>query len=225
MQAGFLCKKILKIFISGCGFIIVTFCLAYAYTLYHADVVRMDRQFSFVVREYESVDVGVFETEQIGGAGYALSLDGKDYVAVNVYNSVSVAERVQTTLGDAYAVHTVKLNDLYFSTRREKRNAEVYIGAFSSLDGCIQVLSQEIERLDTGATQQSSKRVLTLLKRQLSYLSATYAQSYPRFSKVCEKTVLALERETEEIVYAQQLRYVLCSLCVDYSQLTRQFLP
>ncbi len=225
MQAGILCKKIIKSVVTFSAFAFVTVCLLYAYTVYNADVVRMANGYSFVVKSYDSVEVGTFETEQMGGAGYWLDMDGSMAVAVGVYASVATAERVQNTLGDTYAVHTVHANDLYFTTRKEKQNAQTYKNAFSSLDGCIQVLAQEIDRLEAGATQQSTKRVLGELKRQFAYLQKEYANSYPRFVDVCKIAEERLQRETEEIVYAQKLRYVLCELCVQYCQLAEQFLP
>lgn len=225
MQAVVFWKKwIKKLFIYG-SIVFVLTCLAYANALQSAVVVQLNKEFSFVGKSCESVGVGSFETQQIGGAGYVLTDENGSYVAVGVYTSGMDAERVANSLQGDYNVMSISANDLYFTTKAQKKNAEIYQGAFRSLDGCMQVLSQEIARLESGATQQSSKRILNGLKRQFAYLSKTNEDVFPTFAFVCENAERGLEEIALDTVTAQKLRYLLCQWSVEYCQLAREFLP
>lgn len=225
MRASILYKKIFQFTGVFCCFAFIIFCFVYSVAVKNAKVVRMNTDFSFVVKRYDSAEVGSFESQQLGGAGYAISVNGESCVAVSVYDSVTDAERIQNTLGEEYYVYTMRANDLYLLTHTQKRNAQRYQGAFDSLNGCIQVLSQEIKRLESGATQQSSKRVLDGVQRQLEYLAQTYKNAYPVYAEVCEEAEKKLGKETENIIYAQKLRYLLCWMCEKYCDLTKAFLP
>lgn len=225
MRASILCKKLFNWAGVCCCFAFVVLCVVYSFAVKKANVVRMDAKYSFVVKRYENTEVGSFESEQLGGAGYTMRIDGKTCVAVSVYESLSDAESVKETLGEEYSVYTMSSNDLYLLTNKQKLRATVYEGAFASLDGCIQVLSGEIKRLDNGATQQSSKRILSGLQRQFSYLAKNYQTDFPAYSDLCEQAVEELKEQTGDVIYARKLRALLCRLCENYCNLTRRFSP
>ena len=225
MQAVLFWKTWLKkVTMYGC-FMLVFVCLLYANALHYAKVIAVNTSFSFVVKKCDNVAVGGFETEQIGGAGYSITVGGATYVAVGVYDSYSVAQNIAQSLGETYLVHTLQANDLYFTTKEQKKNAAIYVGALSSLNGCMQVLSQEIIRLDNGATQNSSRHVVQDLYNQFAYLGETYKNMYPPFSQVCKESANELLLIGEDIIYAQKLRRLQCALSVEYCQLCKEFLP
>lgn len=225
MRASNLCKKLFCWTGVCCCFAFIVVCIVYSFAVKKASVVYVNTDYFFVVKGYENTEVGSFESEQLGGAGYPMLVDGKTCVAINVYNNVSEAERVKETLGEDYWVYTIRSNPLYLLTNQQKIRKESYKGAFASLDGCIQVLSGEIKRLDKGATQQSSKKVLDGLQRQFSYLAKSYQKDFPEYSVLCEKAGEELREETKDIVYAKKLRALLCQLCEKYCVLTRRFSP
>lgn len=225
MRASILCKKLFNWTGVCCCFAFVVVCIIYSFAVKKADVVRIQNNYSFVVKRYENAEVGSFESEQLGGAGYTMRIDGQTCVAVSVYENLTDAERICQELGSEYAVYTMRPNDLYLLTNSQKLCAGKYKGAFSSLDGCIQVLAGEIARLDKGATQQSSKRILNGLKRQFSYLAKSYQTDFPEYADVCQSAEEQLQEDTTDVVYARKLRALLCKLCESYCNLTRQFLP
>ena len=225
MQAVFFWKKWIKNVVVFGSIILVLACLAYANALQRAVVVQVKKEFSFVGKSFESIGVGSFETQQMGGAGYVLTGIDHSFVAVGVYTSNLDAERVASGLKNGYSVMRVRANDLYFTTNKQKNNAQLYKGAFRSLDGCMQVLSQEIARLENGATQQSSKRILGELKGQFAYLSQTHEKVFPSFALVCNKAEKDLEELAQNIITTAKLRYLLCQWSADYCQLSREFLP
>lgn len=225
MQTVFSWGKFIKKTILYASFVVLLTCLTYAHAIQNAVVVSIGERFVFVVKDCENIEVGVFETQQIGGAGYTWSEEDNVYISVGVYSTVSQAERVAETLGEEYQVKVMMPNDLYFTTSTQKRMADMYKGAFSSLDGCMQVLSQEINRMERGATQQSTKRILNEVQRQFRYLQQEYEISYPSYAAVCKNAEEQLGLMTEDIVYASKLRYLLCELSVAYCQLASRFLP
>ena len=200
-------------------------CLCYAGALKNAKIMPINTAFSFVVQQCDNVEVGGFETLQMGGAGNIITLDKETYVAVGVYSSKLSAEKVAKSLGDKYFVQTLTPNDLYFCTPSKKKKASVYVGAFQSLDGCMQVLAQEIERLEKGATQTSSKFVVQNLKNQFLYLGEEYKYNFPTFGAVCLQSADTLTALGRDIIYSQKLRRLLCDLSVAYCQLCAEFLP
>lgn len=225
MQAEIFWKNWIKNGVIYICLVFVGACLCYASALDMAKIIPIQNRFSFVLQQCDNVEVGSFETSQMGGAGNIIVLDGETYVAVGVYNSIHSAKSIANTLGESYVVRTITANDLYFTTHKQKRNANVYVGALQSLDGCMQVLSQEIERLDRGATQNSCKFIIDNLYKQFSYLAEGYIDFFPTFSKVCLQSADELSSIGKDIVYVQKLRRLLCDLSVEYCQLCAEFLP
>ena len=147
----------------------------------------------------------------------------REYVAISVYFSKTQAEIVQSNLSMPSMVLEKTTENLYFKTKKQKQKAKRIIGAFSCLKSCIGVLNGEIERLESGATQQSSKRILSDLRRQFAYLAKEYQKDFVSYAFVCEKASAYLLEITDGTVYVGDLRYLLCALCNSFVDLSKEF--
>ena len=203
------------------GFIIV--CMVLAFTANYATPVWVGRSFYFLVSENAHIDVTTHETRLDGGAGYLLDYEGDSYVAWSVYLKKSDGEAVQVGISEPTKLVKVDVTYLYFKTREEKRKKNLFKGALNSFYGCIDVLSQGISMLDKGLTQQACKRILTLLRKEFSYMETTYSENYPQFSNVCANIQASLGGILERTVYGKDLRYLLCGACDAYIRLASAF--
>ena len=111
----------------------------------------------------------------------------------------------------------------YLKGVKQKENAAFFAGAFESLYGCMQVLNGEIKRLERGATQESSKRILQTVSRQFSFLKKQYAEKVAGYANACENAQKRLSEMLSNIIYAKDLRYLLCELSVAYANLSKNF--
>ncbi len=214
-----------------CFIIIVTVgfaysAIAYANVFTTAQTVAIDKEFYYLVDESTHTQaVGSFAQLQ-GGAGYLLDGNTREYVAYSVYFNKQDGEAAKKALLEYQTqpiLHVISIQSLVFKTPKEKRRAPIVINAFSCLDGCMQVLNREIARLDNGATQQSSKRILSTLIDQFAYLEREYKTSYPAFSNICKNAQMQLQPCVADIIYVKDLRYILCDLGVAYKQLSEEF--
>ena len=198
----------------------------YAYSITTVKSVSVGKKFYFLISESTHIEASTHFVSQNGGAGYLLEENQREYVAFSVYLNEEQGQNVLSLMkpeGEQTALLTLTSSNLYFKTHKQKANAEVIKGAFSSLYGCIEVLNKEIVRLDKGATQQSSKQVLKLLQRQFGYMEKKYKNSFPKFSQVCKEGSGQLIKIISDIVYVGDLRYLECSLCVSFVDLTKNF--
>lgn len=205
-------------------FTFAVFC--YAVALNNAKTVGTGKTFYFVVSSSEHIEVSTHLTKWSGGAGYPLAYNGGEYAAYAVYFTESEGETAQTSVektGEETEVLALQGNPISFKSRAEKENAVRIVGAFDCLYGCMQVLNKEIARLEQGATQESSKRILKTLTRQFSYLETEHKNTIKGYSSVCKNAKTSLSELTSDIVYAKDLRYLLCELSVAYVNLSKNF--
>ena len=200
--------------------------VAYSNVLTNAHTVVLNKDFYYLVDTSTHTQAVTSFAQLQGGAGYVIADDAREYVAYSVYfterdgtNAKHALEKYQTKT----SLYTASIDNLVFKTRKEKRQAPIILNAFSCLDGCMQVLNREITRLDNGATQQSSKRILYTLIKQFTHLSREYQSSFPKYADVCENAAVQLQLCINDIVYVKDLRYLLCDLSVSYVQLTKDF--
>ena len=182
----------------------------------------MGKTFYMLVCKEKNIQVGTHEAQLSGGAGYLFSQKGEEYIALSVYLEKNEGEQARDNVnayGKEAELLVLPIERLIFKGKAEEKKAKLCQEALNSLYGCMQVLSKEIARLDNGATQQSSRRILDILSRQFSYLAKTYEESYPSFSSVCTKADAFLQECMNNIIYTKELRYLLCSLSDDYLQL------
>lgn len=198
----------------------------YAKTLENATTVGTEKNFYFLVSDSNSIEVSTQITKLQGGAGYSLIYEENEYAAYSVYfseNESRAAQSSVTQTGESAEIVVVKSAPLYLKTKKQKKHAALIGGAFESLYGCMQVLNGEISRLERGATQESSKRILQTLSRQFSFLEKKYAERVAGYAKACENAQKRLEEATKGVVYAKDLRYILCELSVAYANLSKNF--
>lgn len=198
-------------------------CMCYTTMLKRALPVWVGKSFYFLVSENTHIDVGAYETRLDGGAGYLLHFEGKDYVVLSVYFNETDGMAVQVGISEPTKLLQWNIPYLYLKTRTEKRKKEVIQGALNSFYGCIDILSQGIAKLEQGLTQQSCRRILTLLNKKYTYMQEVYKERYPPFSKVCANIQTEIEKLLSTTIYCKDLRYILCKACDAYIGLATFF--
>ena len=212
------------------GWCIALLCLVFslfsmqqAYTYTQVDTAVLGERFYFLVSNSAHVQASTQTVVLNGGAGYLLN---NTQVAYSVYFSQDEVMRASAQVQELdEGVEQVSLlaDHLYFRTSSQKRDKEQILSAFENLRGCMQVLQEEIARLDHGATQESSKRILKTLQKQFAYLKKIYAGKFPAFANVCNLANEQLDQIVAGIVYNRDLRYLLCDLTVSYVDLSQNF--
>ena len=224
MTTEFFYKRICKIAALFINFSFLCFSFVYAAFLSSATVVDTARTFYFLVSPSTHLEVSAHNAAQIGGAGYLVHANGRDYAALSVYLTDTAATAVSTNLTDTPTqIIPLESNKLYLKTRRQKQQETVYKNAFSCLGDCIRVLDIEIARVEKGATQQSSKRILKTLKNTFAFLRKEYKNEFAAFADACQNAANTLSVLTQSTVYVEDLRYLQCELCVSYLRLSEDF--
>ena len=203
-------------------FIILSSCV-YAFFLQNVTTVFHNKIFCFLVYPTTHVEAGAYETMQMGGAGYLLQTETRNYVAFSVYLNESDGESAKDNVKGESSVLQKTAGNLYFKTRKQKRNARAVINGLSCLYSCIDVLEKETRRLANGATQESSRRILESLQGQFKRLREEYGGAFLGFSKVCKKAQQDVETVLSGIIYVKDLRKISCFLCDAYVSLAGEY--
>ncbi len=193
--------------------------LLYAYALTGVKTVGVYKYFHFLVSSSTHIEASTHQVALDGGAGYALLYGEREYVAYNVYMREIDGERALEAVslqGEEVEILTFGVENLYLKTGKAKKNAQTLLDGMGLLYAYIHLLSEEIARLDEGATQESCKRVLRELSQQLCYVGKGYEEFFPELSSVCGAFAKGLEERTVGVVFARDLRYLLCESCVAY---------
>ena len=187
--------------------------------------IDVNKEFYFLVDTSSHVQASTHEVQLVGGAGYLLQNENGAVVAFSVYVDETDATRAKDLLkktGTNANVLALQSGTLKIQ-RKDRENAKRLQGAMESLYGNICVLEKEIARLENGATQQSSARILDTIARNLEYLAKTYGEYYGAYGKLCLETAKTLKAQKEEIIYVKDLRYLQCALCVSYLDLVENY--
>ncbi len=226
MSTVFSFKKAVNYLMGALLLCVYVGCLLFSFQLSKAKRLDVANTFYFLVSNSTHIQASTYETESIGGAGYLLETKEREYATFSVYLSKDKAEQAKAALSERHVpteMVSVSVGTIWLKTKREKKNAKVYQSAFELLDNFLQVLDGQIVRLTVGETQESVKRVLEILKKQVAYTEKEYEKNFPDFSKLCNRAVKSLEKTLDGIVYAKDLRYLLCELCVGYVQMVGNF--
>ncbi len=152
-----------------------------------------------------------------------LETEGERYVVLSVYLNEEDGRAVQENLGGEFSTELLHkgVNSLYFKGKDKKKSA-LYINALRTLEGCVTVLEECISRLEKGATQESCKRILSILQRQFAFAEREY-EDYPAFSISCRQWAEELAKLGEDTVYGKDLRFLLCWQVERYLELCKEF--
>ncbi len=196
--------------------------LLYAFYLNGMESVSLGKSFYFLLSDSQYSQAGSFQAQLDGGAGYCFEKEGGSCVAYSVYLDREKGKLAQKEMKGKAQIFAVTAERLYFKGV-EKDKKQVYLGALNSLYGCITALSYAIDRLDGGGTQNACKSTLSLIARQLLHLGKTYERNFAPCAKVGKEAGEQLQSLSEGIVYAGEVRYLLCDLSVNYLELTKLF--
>ncbi len=202
---------------------IIGFSVFYAWDITRAKKVSHQKNFYYLVREEENVEVSAEFAKLEGGAGYLLEEEEGQYVALSVYLNEEDAQAVLEGLQSEKAVRLLPkgIENLYFKGK-DKRKSTLYVNALRTLEGYMSVLNECIARLEKGETQENCKRILQILERQFAYAQEEY-EGYPAFATSCGEWSDTLREMGEETVYVKDLRYLLCGQVERYLQLCESF--
>ncbi|MBE5744548.1 MAG: hypothetical protein E7355_00210 [Clostridiales bacterium] len=223
MSADFFKKRTIAITAGVAVFCVIIGICLYARYLDRATVEAFSQNYYFLVSDSTHVEASTHQIVLNGGAGYSMYENGRQYIAFASYLTATEAENVQKNIQDETQIITLSAKNLYFKKRKDKKNKKKIVGAFQTLSNCITVLNQEIVRLETGATQESCKRILKILEKQFRYMSKTYDGVFPSCAAVCQKAVTDLVEIGNETVYTSSLRSLQCELCCSYIRLAKEF--
>ena len=218
----FLQKKWRLTIIYALSFIITLSSIVYALLINNAQVYKHEQIFYFLVSKNQRLEASSFEIKAENGAGYLLEKDGKQYIALSVYfNEIDGENALQSAITrfDDLAVVSIISGDLYFITPFQKRTADRTIGGLKSFLGGIRALESEIKRLEKGATQQSSKRILNDVSQTIAYLG----EENELFKSASVITTSTVQEIIEDVVYLKDLRYLLWALCMEYTSICSKF--
>ncbi len=177
-------------------------------------------RYYFLVADSGGVEASAEAIKLDGGAGYVFSYEGEKYAALCVYTDRENARRVQDSLkaeGISTKIVEKGIETLYL-TGKEKGYAELYANSMGALKGIVCALSECAAALERGMTQQSCRRILELLKRQLVYAGARYGE-FAAFVEVCKAGADELEGICKQTIFLKDVRYLLCYLAEKQGEL------
>lgn len=218
-------KNIFRIIFVGVLGCVFCFSFFYAYILSGIEARSLNQSFYYLISYETYTQAGAYQVCNEGGAGYLLDDESGQYIAYTVYLNRETAEQIVEDVNQQFGVEMLVKSSptLYFKTKEQKDKANLVVGALNAYCGCMQVLDGEIARLEKGATQESSKRILNNLLRQFSYLGKTHAEVYPAFAQECFWVEKELETILQGTVYVKDLRFLLCGLTDSYLFLASEF--
>lgn len=225
MSADFFKKRILPVVVIAA----VLFCAAggalYGWSVLRVTEIEVSKSFYFLVNTSSHIEASTHNAQYLGGAGYLLEYEEGVYVALSAYlNEADAARAKESLLENNESVDTVTVvsGNLRIKGKNEEHAAKLR-GAFHSLYGNIEVLEKEIARLENGATQQSSGRILKILEKNFSYLTKEYETTFPAYAQACWEAAAWLKNAREDVIYVKDLRYLQCELCVSYGDLIENY--
>ena len=216
-------KKMMRLVYAVCV-VLVCFSIGYASLLARIKSVEINASFYFLVSDDTRVEAGAEFVKLEGGAGYLLENEGAQYVAFSVFldrESGQTVEKRLTAKGEAVSLLRKSKQTLYFKGK-EKKNASLYVNALKILKSYIFLLNECITKLQDGMTQEACKRILNTLAGQLFYASQAYGK-YVDLSKVYLMSGEFLQEICEGVVFARDLRYLLCWQAEKYVELCETF--
>ncbi len=224
MSTIILCKK--RLINGGISllFFLVVAILFYAQSLANAQRVEVDKSFYFLATKDERVEVGAEFAKLDGGAGYLWENGGKNYVVLSVYRTQSDGEQIRATLaenGKETELIAKEVGSLYFKGGTKKKSA-LYLNALRTFDSYISLLEECISRLERGSSQESCKRLLSILKRQFAYSEKSY-KDYGEYARVCKYSKETLSTLCKDTLFAKDLRHLLCWQAEKYLELASAF--
>ena len=224
MTAVFLRKKQWRYILFSqivAGFMLI--CMCYAWLITCTKAIWIGKSFYFLVSNDTNVEAGSYEARLDGGAGYLLDYAEGPYAVWSVYLNETDGATIQAGLVDSTELLRIDVSHLYFKTYADKKKSALTQGALNSFYGCIEVLSQGLAKLDQGMTQQACKRILSQLNKEYAYMANVYRESYPQFSKACQKIQTELSAILSKTILGKDVRYLLCSACDAYIRLASVF--
>ena len=222
MSVFFLRKKAVLCVVFILSFVVTASSLFYALIIGRAQVYKHNQTFYFLVSQNPHIEASSLTIKAENGAGYLLEKDGNNYVALSVYLSETDAKKALESAKHRFTEITyipVTSENLYFITRGEKINAQETVNGLKTLLTGIVLLDKEIYRLEKGATQQSTKRVIKDLSKTIVFLG----KENELFQVLGKNTTSIVGESLENIVYLKDLRYLLCFLCDEYTRICAKF--
>ena len=104
-----------------------------------------------------------------------------------------------------------------------RRNRPSSLGALDGLYACLDRLRVEIEELERGGAQFSSKEMVRAMIEELKFLAGAYQGVCEEYQMECQRRAEMLNGCLNGVLLCKDLRYELCALCDLYVQTSEKF--
>lgn len=199
--------------------LLVTLSILLGYFCINYQILKVNKDFYFLVSTNANVEASTHFIENMGGAGYLLCEKNNQYVVVSVYLKQADGVSVQTSLREEdFKLITVSAKNIII----KRKDAKTINEGLQNFYNCIQILNQEIYRLSSGGTQESCKRILTILSNQLRHLAKTYKELNTGLSNAFKNAEKQINDQLNGIIFAKDLRGVLCEFCVAFMNVCKR---
>ena len=225
MATFFMRKNFLRVLASGICIVFVLLSIGYSLFLTQILCVPVYKNFYVLATETMHIEASAEFIKLEGGAGYVLYLDKREYVVMSIYLKKEEGEAVYASITDlkenVQLLH-ISIANLYFKGNTRKK-VNFYLSALRKLESYLLVLNNCVSLLESGATQESIKRILLPTCKQISYLSQSQIEEYPAYAQLCKQIGEALFNIENRVVHTRDLRYISCELLDGYLRLFQQF--
>ena len=225
MSMLFLGKNVLKRLVSCICTFFVAASLFYSINLSTRTRVSITTTFYFLVKSEMHVAASVELIQMQGGAGYLLNKGNDEYVVLSVHlteDDATVTALTVSNLGQNVALLVEQVNALYFRFN-DRNHTEFYCNALNVFKGNMYVLENIINLLDEGEVQTQIKYLLSTILKRLNFLAECYKSTYKEFSNTCNSIAKMLNNNIQGVVFAKDLRYILCAMADGYLKLCKAF--
>lgn len=179
-------RKNAKIFIRIAIFLVlVAFVITLAAVAINCQTLTFNTEYFFVYYseqdDAQSASSISSAVESYGGAGYIVEVDGKYYITVACYYTLTDAQTVCANLkerGLDCSTLSAKKSGYALTTARARQNAQKYLNNFAVLDKLSKTLYGAANSLDSGAAgQEEAKAVLEFARTTLNGLALENADN------------------------------------------------
>lgn len=226
MSTFFLRKKHLSFGLLGLVSILFVFS-SFLYTIFvgQRQAVDVNSSFYLLVSGETNIEAGAEFVKLEGGAGYLFTTDEGEYIVLSIYLREDKGETVLKKMeesGEKVQLMPIHIKKLYFDNR-EKEKQNTYLSGLNLIEEYLSVLENCIEILDKGGTQESIKRILSPMEKQIYFLAQDFQEKYDDFSRLCQQIAIELQKINNQIIYTRDLRYLSCQMVDGYLGLCKQF--
>lgn len=210
-----------------CSLLIIFVSFVYANQITRAIKIYSPVSFRFLLSNEKTFAASINTADCNGGAVYVMQQGGKAEVVYDCYFNGEKAISVQNRLrkkGVQTKIYEKEIQTLYLKEKTEKKNKAKILGILQTVEDCIFVLDELIEKAETGDFSQDRLRdSLQVVQKVLFGVSKNKTYPFSEIAKICMDCEKELARMRSEIIFAKELRFVKVALCDGYIRFCENF--